>query len=117
MPDEPWYQEPTDLFLRRKEEFQKKRPKQLEAVLRNLARYQQMLDEQPIARLIRANFIHPEKRGVVALTQQGFNPKQPATRLYVYPAQNSKTVYLITIGDKDTQSQDIEDCYEFIDTL
>jgi hypothetical protein len=68
MPDEPWCQEPTDLFLRRKEEFQKKRPMQLKAVLRNLARYQQLLDEQPIARLISANFIHPEKRGVVALT-------------------------------------------------
>ena len=67
MPDEPWQQETTDLFLRRKEEFQKKRPMQLAAVLHNLGRYQQMLDEQPIARLISANFIHPEKRGLVAL--------------------------------------------------
>jgi hypothetical protein len=117
MPDEPWQQETTDLFLRRKEEFQKKRPMQLAAVLRNLGRYQQMLDEQPIARLISANFIHPEKRGLVALTQQGFKPKQPTTRLYLYPAQNSKTVYLITIGDKNTQPQDIQDCYKFIETL
>lgn len=117
MPDEPWHLEPTDLYLRRQEEFKKKRPKQLLAVLRNLARYQQMLDEQPIARLVSAGFIHPEGRGIVALTQQGFKPKQPPTRLYLYPAQDSKMVYLITIGDKDTQSQDIQDCNEFIRTL
>jgi hypothetical protein len=60
MPDEPWYEEPTDLYLRRKEQFQKKRPMQLAAALGNLVRYQQMLLEQPIARLISANFIHPE---------------------------------------------------------
>ncbi|MGA8659219.1 MAG: hypothetical protein WB586_24075 [Chthoniobacterales bacterium] len=76
-----------------------------------------MLDEQPITRLVSAGFIHPEGRGIVALTQQGFKPKQPPTRLYLYPAQDSKTVYLITIGDKDTQSQDIQDCNEFIRTL
>ncbi|MBV8212254.1 MAG: hypothetical protein JOZ08_03405 [Verrucomicrobia bacterium] len=117
MPEESWYEEPTDLYLRRKAEFQAKRPLQLAAVLRNLARYRRMLDEQPIARLVSAGFIHPEKRGVVALTQQGFKPQQPPTRLYLYPAQNSKTVYLITIGDKYTQREDIQDCYRFIETL
>src|SRR5260370_2076284 len=103
MLDEPWHQEPTDLYLRRQKEFQNKRPMQLKTVLRNLARYQQLLDEQPIARLISAGFIHPEKRRIVALTQQGFKPKQPPTRLYLYPAHDSKTVDLITIGDKVSQ--------------
>ena len=59
MRDELWHEEPTDLYLRRKQEFQNKRPAQLIAVLRNLVRYRQMLDEQPIARLISASFIHP----------------------------------------------------------
>jgi hypothetical protein len=44
MPSEDWHLVPTDLFLRRKADFQKKRPMQLAAVLGNLARYQQMLD-------------------------------------------------------------------------
>ena len=117
MPDEPWYEEPTDLYLRGKKEFQNKRPMQLTAVLRNLERYRKMLLEQPIARLISAGFIHPEKRGIVAITQQGFKPKQPPTRLYLYPAQDSGIVYLITLGDKDSQRQDIQDCYAFIQTL
>jgi hypothetical protein len=117
MPIEQWQLVPTDLFVRRQEEFAKKRPKQLAAVLRNLARYREMIVHQPIARLISANFIHPEKKGIVALTQQGFRPQQPPTRLYLYPAQDSKTLYLITIGDKRTQGEDIQDCYQFLESL
>lgn len=117
MPTEDWVEVPTDLFVRRMKEFSRKRPAQLDAVLRNLARYKFMIDHQPIARLISSNFIHAEKKGIVALTESGFKPKQPQTRLYLYPAQNSKTLYLITIGDKRTQSEDIQDCYRFIETL
>jgi len=73
MPAEPWCQEPTDLYLRRQEDFQKKRPLALRAVLHNLARYQGMLDDQPIARLIQANFVHPEKRGVVRSPNKDLN--------------------------------------------
>src|SRR5271166_4578945 len=100
MPPKDWIEVPTDLYERRHKEFSDKRPGQLEAVLKNLARYKIMLGYQPFARLISANFIHPEGKGVVALTEQGSKPKQSPTRLYVYPAQNSKTLYLITIGDK-----------------
>ena len=76
-----------------------------------------MVAHQPITRLISANFIHPEKKGVVALTERGFSPKQAATRLYLFPVQDSKTLYLITIGDKRTQDVDIQDCYKFLETL
>jgi hypothetical protein len=117
MPTKEWMEVPTDLYVRRQEEYSKKRPKQLEAVLRNLARYKAMVVYQPIARLISSNFIHAEKKGIVALTEKGLKPKQPPTRLYVYPKQDSKTLYLITIGDKRTQSDDIQDCYQFLETL
>jgi hypothetical protein len=60
--------------------YEKKRPDQLEAVLRNLARYVEMLKAQTNPRLITANFIHTERRGLLALTQQGYKPKQPKTR-------------------------------------
>jgi hypothetical protein len=117
MPTEEWRLVPTDLYVRRRADFEKKRPLQLRAVERNLVRYQAMLLEQAIARLISAHFIHPEGRGVASLSEKGFKPKQPPTRLYLYPAQDSKTVYLITIGDKRTQRTDIQDCYDFIETL
>jgi hypothetical protein len=117
MPELEWTIMDTDLFGRQFKHFEKKKPEQLKAVLRNLARYKEMLDSQPIAQLIQANFIHNEKHGLFALTQQGYKPKQPVTRLYVYPDQKSRALYLITIGDKQTQSGDIKDAYRFIVSL
>jgi hypothetical protein len=114
MPSEEWLLVPTELFIRRHKEFSMRRPMQLKAVLENLARYKEMLNHQPIARLVSANFIHPEGRGIVALTEKGSKPKQPPTRLYVFPVQNSKTLNLITIGDKRTQREDIKDCYKHL---
>jgi hypothetical protein len=112
-----WHLVKTDLYERRFKEFQKRRKEALKAVLRNLERFWEMLEARPQARLITANFIHDERHGVISLDQQGYRPKQPATRLYLYPQQNSCTLYAITIGDKRTQAADIKDCHKFIKTL
>ena len=48
----------TDLYERRFSEFKKRRKEALKAVLRNLERYWEMLEAQPHARIITANFIH-----------------------------------------------------------
>ena len=117
MSDRSWKMVRTNLFDRRFDEYQKKHKHQLRAVLENLERYSVYLEAAPFARLISANFIHPEGAGLVALTEKGHKPKQPPTRLYVYPQQNSKTLYLITIGDKRTQKDDIKDCRQFVDSL
>jgi len=114
MPPDESVQVPTVLYLRRHKEFDLRQPDQLRAVLANLARYWNMLHYQPIAAMVHANFIHSEGRGILALTEKGFKPKQPVTRLYVFPKQNSKTLYLLTIGDKRTQKADIKDCYKQI---
>ena len=117
MGDRSWKLVRTDLFDRRAAEYNKNHKPQLKAVLSNLERYTDYIQTAPFARLMSAHFIHPEGRGLVALTEKGYKPKQPPTRLYVYPQQNSKTLYLITIGDKRSQKQDIKDCYRFIDSL
>src|SRR6266481_3375756 len=117
MSDRSWKLVRTDLFERRFEEYQKKHKPQLKAVLANLERYNDYLEAAPFARLISAHFIHPEGGGVIALDEKGYKPKQPPTRLYVYPQQNSKTLYLITVGDKRSQKEDIKDCHQFIDSL
>jgi hypothetical protein len=88
----------TDLYERRFSDFRKNHPNRLAAVLANFTRYWEMLKDQPQARLVTANFVHDERRGVISLTQQGYKPKQPKTRLYLYPHQKSYTLYLITIG-------------------
>jgi len=107
----------TDLYERRLSEFQKRRMEQLKAVFRNFQRLLEVLEAQPKIHLITANVIHNEHHGVISIDQQGYKPKQPATRLYLYPRQKSCTLYAITRGDKRTQPQDIKDCHKFIKTL
>ena len=117
MGDKSWRLVKTDLYERRLSDFRKRRMEPLKSVLRNLQRYSEMLEAQPQANLITAKFIHNEHHGVISLDQQGYKPKQPATRLYLYPQQKSYTLYLITIGDKHSQQQDIKDCHKFIKNL
>lgn len=62
--------------------------------------------------------MHPEPHGVWALTEQGGHGKGlAATRLYVYPDPDTETLYEITLGDKQTQPNDIKFCSEFVADL
>ncbi len=117
MSEREWRTVPTDLYLRQHAFYEGKRPEPLRAVLRNLVRYIEMLEAQANLQLIHPNFAHNERHGVIALTQQGYKPKQPKTRLYIYPQQYSKRLYLITIGDAASQKGDIKDAHRFIESL
>ncbi|NLX25719.1 MAG: hypothetical protein GXY61_07140 [Lentisphaerae bacterium] len=60
-------------------------------------------------------FVHPEPEGMVAIDQRGAKVdrkkgKLKAVRLYVYATVINQTLYLLGIGDKDSQKQDIETC-------
>ena len=37
-----------------------------------------------------------------------------ATRLYVYPDPATETLYLLLLGDKESQREDIQDCKRFV---
>jgi hypothetical protein len=60
------------------------------------------------------NFLHPEPSDVIAIDQKGAGANIAATRLYVYPDTQTETLYLLTLGDKSTQSDDIQDCKAFV---
>lgn len=65
----------------------KKRPDELAAVLRNLGRLRDRLDELPDCRAAQFGFLHPEPLGVWAIDQQGPSKvRLQETRLYVYPS-------------------------------
>jgi hypothetical protein len=66
---------------------------------------------------VQAGYIHTEGRGVVALDQKGGGAALQETRLFAYPDNDNKVLYLITIGNKNTQSDDIKLAYRFLDSL
>ncbi|NTU73937.1 hypothetical protein HGB07_07325, partial [Candidatus Roizmanbacteria bacterium] len=66
-------------------------------------------------------FIHHEPNGVKAIDQKGAikkgmgKPKE--ARLYTFPDTDAYILYLITVGDKNSQTTDIRDCTQFVKDL
>ncbi|PIW61358.1 MAG: hypothetical protein COW13_03365 [Candidatus Omnitrophica bacterium CG12_big_fil_rev_8_21_14_0_65_50_5] len=62
-----------------------------------------------------AGYIHDEGKGIRAIDQRGGGKgKLQQTRLYVYPDIETKVLYLITIGDKQSQKDDIKQSADFV---
>lgn len=60
--------------------------------------------------------MHDEKKGLFAIDQRppvrGFQ-----LRLYIYPDFDNRILHVLTIGDKNTQSNDIQISYKKIEEL
>lgn len=111
-----WSLYTTDKYERDFKEYRKKRPDELISVLQNLDRYFAAIETVSHPRQIRAGFIHIEPNGVIAIDQKGGKKrlKLQQTRLYLYCDIDSKTVYLLAIGSKNTQKTDIAACSLFM---
>jgi hypothetical protein len=112
-----WVQEPSDDFRRQHRWFEKKRPKELRAMLVNLDAYLAALVAGTKPLQIKFGFMHAELRGVVAIDQKGGGKGLAQTRLYVYPDVDDQKLYLLTIGDKNTQKDDIKLCKRLVKQL
>ena len=100
--------QPDSTIRQRRRKFEKKKKRQLAAVDVNLATYFRALEfANPLQ--IKHGFVHPEPLGIVAIDQSGGgHGKLAETRLYVYPDTETQLLHLITIGDKNTQAEDIQ---------
>ncbi len=102
-----WKLLPHSAYLRDQRWYAKKRPAELSAVLRNLERTMTLLARSPSARSVQAGFLHPEPHGMLAIDQRGGGGRLQETRLYCYAHAGSRTVHLLGIGDKSSQSADL----------
>ena len=109
-----WKLEPTDLFERKAQRWEKKNPRELSAVLQNLQRYLNALNEAGRPEIIKFGFIHHEPQGVKAIDQRGGGKDLKQTRLYTYAQLLDNTLHLITIGDKGSQKRDLQICRNFV---
>lgn len=106
----------TDHYLRRYRRYDKKRNNELKAVLNNLDIFLMALNAGKMPKPLLYGFLHGEPCDVIAIDQTG-GPKVAATRLYVYPDVDTETLYLLTLGDKSTQREDIQDCRNFVEQI
>lgn len=113
-----WKLKPEAEYEKRVRKWPKKYHRELAATHDNLDDYFNALNAGAKIEQIKFGFVHPEPRGVVAIDQKGGRGKGlKETRLYTYPNRVSHVVHLITIGDKSTQTADIEYACEFVDSL
>ena len=105
-------------FERAKKHYDKKRPGELAAVLRNLARLLEQLNALPHCRAAQAGFLHHEPAGIWALDQKGpSRTKMQETRLYVFPVEDNQTLHIITVGNKNSQAADLRRAVDYVQSL
>lgn len=123
--DAMWTYEPTDEYGRRRKRFAKKQPKELAAAHDNLDAYFQALEmgANPL-NISSLGYVHDEGRGVYAVDQKLNNSaaiegvkkrKLNPIRLYFYPEIESRKIWLLTIGDKESQQGDVTRCHQFVE--
>ena len=103
-----WSIEPSTQYEKDSAWYDKKKPNELAAVLRNLQRYLALLGVSKNSKCVEAGYLHKEPAGVIAVDQKGFSGNLQETRLYTYAVDETNIVHLITIGDKSEQHSDIE---------
>ncbi|MEW5895638.1 MAG: hypothetical protein AB1650_07790 [Candidatus Omnitrophota bacterium] len=113
-----WLMEPTDTYVRAYKWHEKKKPSELIAVLDNLDRYFKIISHGTHPQFVVLGCIHDEGKGIRAIDQKGGGKgKLRQTRLYVYPDIDQKILYLITIGDKNSQKDDVKLSADFVISL
>ncbi|HXD87643.1 MAG TPA: hypothetical protein VN641_14200 [Urbifossiella sp.] len=83
-------------------------------MLDNLDTYVSSLQAGGKPHQIRHGFMHGETHGAIAIDQKGASGKPKQTRLYLYADADTQLLYLITIGDKQSQREDNAACRELI---
>ena len=112
-----WKVVPTPEYERRHKTYQKKHRRELRAVLDNLDTFVKALEGGASVQQIQYGFVHREPRGVRAIDQRGKERALRQTRLYIYPDEKTKTVHLLILGDKRSQSKDIKFCSSVVTKL
>jgi hypothetical protein len=112
-----WKLEPTEECGRRFRYYEKKRPRELKAVLVNQATYLAALQAGNKPLQIKYGFVHVEQNGVIALDQKRGGGNLAQTRLYLYPDTEAQVLYQVTLGDKRTQPEDVKFSSRFVEGL
>lgn len=113
-----WEIEEAEGFAPKYRRYSRKYPAATVQALENLQAYLEALrDGTPVLQITGVR-IRSEGQGVVAFDESGGARNMRLTRLYAYPEAEAETLWVITIGDKETQSRrDLPDCREFMRDL
>lgn len=108
-----WKYGPDSEYERRLAKWPKKYGRELASMIDHLDTLLGTLNEgvhpEQAKRLL--SFVHGKySLGILSIDQRGGGPHLKETRLYVYPDQDEHTLHLLTLGDKDSQPDDVASC-------
>ncbi len=118
-----WELEKAEGFENCYKKFSKKHGAEANAVMANLETFHCVLNEtNNVQRAKQQNFVRKEPDGIIALDSRGAprekrGTKLKVTRLYIYAIEVNSTLYLLRIGDKDSQAQDLKTCKNMVKKL
>ena len=107
-------------FANSYKKFARKHGAEANAVMANLETAFAILNETNNVQAVRElNFARKEPDGILALDSRGAKrertgTKHKATRLYVYVVEIDSALYLLRIGDKDSQQLDLKTCRKMV---
>jgi len=102
---------------RRLKRFQKKHRRELANAFDNLDTFFKCLQAGAEPAQIQRGFVHPEPSGILAIDQKGSGAHLKQVRLYIYPDEQTETLYVVTLGDKASQEGDIRFCKAFVEGI
>jgi hypothetical protein len=108
-----WTLEPTEEYERRFKYYSKKHRRELTAILSNLNKFVDTLNDGTNPKPFVFGFLHAEPSDVVAIDPGG-GKNLVATRLYAYPDVAREVLHLLTIGGKPDQHDDIQNCKRLV---
>lgn len=108
-----WQIEPEHAPKGQMKKYQKKHEREFTSCFANLDRLLGLLNEDAPFGQIHVNYLRQEGDGIWRIGQTGVAHARE-TRLYIYPDEATKTVYVLGIGDKDTQPGNLKDARDLI---
>lgn len=113
-----WIIEYTDGFESRFKKHSRKYPGETARAFEHLLAYLDDLNKGINPLQMHGRGVRREPNGSISFDESGGGSDPHPTRLYAFPDQENEILWVITIGDKNTQKRrDIPDCRSFIKTL
>ena len=106
-------------LAKRAKKFQKSNHAEFQQVMVNFNTYHVTLKSgsTPLKAFDGLDFVRNEGEGLYAIDQTPLRKGHLALRLYVYPCEYASTIYVLQIGTKSQQNDDINECRRIVRKL
>ncbi len=113
-----WTMSPCSDYANAIKVFTKKWPHEMRAVANNLRTLMQSLDRGANPEQVKSlGFVHGNYAlGILSIDETGHEKgsKPKSIRLYIFPCETEKSVYVMLLGDKSSQHNDVKLCKDFV---